>query len=727
MSKRVTRGWLRAGIVTAMGAAAIIAAVTLGAFGGHSSTQNASAAGSCPTSFCWAAVPQGGNVFTAGSWFDVYMQLNDSDGTQWGGYAMELQYPGFVQVNSTLDGNSATPPNAPGTCTNAAGNWGAPQNSPTVQTGCAFQTNTVGGTTEVINFTCIGTGTGVLHMETLAEDSASGTQVFDVNAVPLPLTTTDATITCSLPITKSHTGGASIPATASSSTTYTINVGNASAFSSGGHTVTDNVPAPLVVTGVTSTNGALDGCSFTGNAVTCSTLTANAGGGNNVQITASIPLSAAGTNNVCNKANLDGVLDSNNDCFNIPGASLSVTKTADQASVQAGDPISWTIVVTSNGPSTAAGVTVNDTPTDGWTATDPTSYNLGDLASGATQTIVIHGNVNDPNPSDSTYNNSVAVASTNGASASASAQTSCLSKNVRMVKSTDCNNAPLNSGENANLFLDNGGVKANGLTPLTICEWALNVGGDPQGVGAFEFDVSYDNRVFDIAVAGTPWLYSTGRVADATNSTDPAVGCAATVITENDVRFGCVSKNPQPLNGANGNCLGPDDTTPVSGAVCGPKNDAPIATITLTPKADLLSRITPGNDNGVIRSILDSGCEFADIWGHPLETAGNGGVLPGIAPGGQVIDCSNVTVTVRILEGDMNTDCTVDVTDDQMEAAHYAATFGSLLYDPWYDLEPALKDGDVDIKDLQKVFGRNGSTCASPVPPQNALPQPGDP
>ena len=92
-----------------------------------------------------------------------------------------------------------------------------------------------------------------------------------------------------------------------------------------------------------------------------------------------------------------------------------------------------------------------------------------------------------------------------------------------------------------------------------------------------------------------------------------------------------------------------------------------------------------------------------------------------------VLNSSNGTVTVRILEGDMNTDCTVDVTDDQMEAAHYAATFGSLLYDPWYDLEPALKDGDVDVKDLQKVFGRNGSTCAAPVPPQDPLPAPGDP
>ena len=72
----------------------------------------------------------------------------------------------------------------------------------------------------------------------------------------------------------------------------------------------------------------------------------------------------------------------------------------------------------------------------------------------------------------------------------------------------------------------------------------------------------------------------------------------------------------------------------------------------------------------------------------------------------------------------MNLDCTVDVLDDQIEASHYGAFFGNLSYEPWYDLEPATKDFDVDVKELQKVFGRNGSTCANPVPPQAPLETP---
>jgi uncharacterized repeat protein (TIGR01451 family) len=619
----------------------------------------------------------------------------------------------------------------------------------TLYDGCArisgTQSNT--GVTDVWQLDCLAPGSTVLHLQTDAEAGALGTDFGGTANGEMSATTHDATVNCVLGVNK--TDNVSGVATAGGQVTYSITVDNPLGNPGDSFTgvIVDTIPTNGTATFSYASDSLGNSCDAvsTPGVVTCITNFVNPS--TTVQITFDVPLSAAGQNAICDTAttyNLSseqtGALSQ--DCVNVAPAVLTASKSAGATSYQAGDPITWTVTVNSTGASPAGGVVVTDTAADGFDITTVTNsanctqgavsagsatWNCGNLSStDGAQVLTVNGTVHDPNPADNSCNNSVAVTSTNGASANASAQTQCLSKNVRMVKSTDCDNAPQNSGENANLFLDNGGNKANPLASLTICEWALNVGGDPQGVGAFEFDVSYDNRVFDIAVAGSPWLYATGRVADATNSTDPAAGCAATVITENDVRFGCVSKNPQPLAGP-ATCLGPDVVSPVTGAVCGNKADGVIATITVTPKADLLSRITPGNDNGVIRTLVDSGCEYADIWGHPLETAGNGATLPGIQPGGQVTDCSNLTVTVRILEGDMNTDCTVDVTDDQMEAAHYAATFGSLLYDPWYDLEPALKDGDVDIKDLQKVFGRNGSDCASPVPPQPAQPQPGDP
>jgi hypothetical protein len=267
--------------------------------------------------------------------------------------------------------------------------------------------------------------------------------------------------------------------------------------------------------------------------------------------------------------------------------------------------------------------------------------------------------------------------------------------------------------------------QAKGQGSIVLDENVVNVLGDAKGVGAFEFQVKFDHKIFDITVCegdqpavngvcpdgnpvGSPdhWLYSTGRI--------PGIGdCSMTIITENDIRFACVSKNPNP-----------PAMTP------GPVTDGTIATLTVKPDADMYFRLTPGQNNGVVRTLLDENCELANVLGDPLNTGVPAAIcgdppdpdcpyhilVPGVNPGGDLAVCGDATLTVRILEGDLNTDCQVDVVDDQAIAFRYGAFFGNLLYDPWFDLEPALKDFDIDIKDLQKVFGRNGSTCENPIP-----------
>ncbi len=54
----------------------------------------------------------------------------------------------------------------------------------------------------------------------------------------------------------------------------------------------------------------------------------------------------------------------------------------------------------------------------------------------------------------------------------------------------------------------------------------------------------------------------------------------------------------------------------------------------------------------------------------------------------------------------------IDVLDMQRASAHYGAPeYGP--YDPQFDIEPLFApDGDIDIKDLQKVFGRNAGICS---------------
>lgn len=62
---------------------------------------------------------------------------------------------------------------------------------------------------------------------------------------------------------------------------------------------------------------------------------------------------------------------------------------------------------------------------------------------------------------------------------------------------------------------------------------------------------------------------------------------------------------------------------------------------------------------------------------------------------------------------DFNGDHDVDVTDEQLIAYRYGAFFGHPLYNKRYDVEPGYweHDLDIDIRDLQRVFGRDGMSC----------------
>jgi hypothetical protein len=225
-------------------------------------------------------------------------------------------------------------------------------------------------------------------------------------------------------------------------------------------------------------------------------------------------------------------------------------------------------------------------------------------------------------------------------------------------------------------------------------------GEEPEGLGAFEFQLKFDHKIFDIEIeAADPNEDNNGdTVVDELDdwANGRITNCSMTIITENDIRFGCVTVGDSPLGHAQ-----------VSGILG--------ASITVSPEADLIFRLRPGKDNGVVRRLLDENCEIADIFGDIFPDT-NAGLTQ---------DCTDVDVTVRRLEGDIDADCTVGVLDAQRIAFRYGSFFGQLLFNQVYDLEPFVTgDFDIDIKDLQFVFGRDGSTCADPVPnnqdPQSA-------
>jgi hypothetical protein len=227
-------------------------------------------------------------------------------------------------------------------------------------------------------------------------------------------------------------------------------------------------------------------------------------------------------------------------------------------------------------------------------------------------------------------------------------------------------------------------------------------------LGAWEHQIRYDHKLIGFANDllpldwdgdgvdnWSPWLESTGRVAD----------CSANVLAENWILEGCTTQDG-----------------PGTGMQVGPCGSGIIEHMLIVPKySDLIYRgvFRPTKDNGVVTNIVDDNCEITDIYAEPMADTLPGGLTP---------VCGDLTITIRMLEGDVDLDCDVDAADAQAIAFRYGSSWGLQLYDQWFDLEPKYADQDIDIKDLQFIFGRNGSTCQVPIPDDQSTPvDPGQP
>jgi hypothetical protein len=201
-----------------------------------------------------------------------------------------------------------------------------------------------------------------------------------------------------------------------------------------------------------------------------------------------------------------------------------------------------------------------------------------------------------------------------------------------------------------------------------------------QQLGAFEFEVRFDPKLFCVEVRPGPAAANMQCfIDDATNA-----------VLEGIARLGCVLKGK----------TGFPDTDLKAGRH--------LADLLVRPQPELYSIIRPNQENGIVAQLLDLNCELADTQGHPIR----------------LFSCEDADLTVRYLEGDVEPNCRVDAADQQNVAFRWGAGFGSLLYNTRFDLEPSgvvKGDGDIDVKDLQFVLGRFGSTCEHPHPPQLPL------
>jgi len=315
-------------------------------------------------------------------------------------------------------------------------------------------------------------------------------------------------------------------------------------------------------------------------------------------------------------------------------------------------------------------------------------------------------------------------------------------KGPEMVK--DCDTSTAGIQTNCNLWLMNpkfaGGVEAGTNPPVTLPKadangcvlpdkgkgclavdvWLKSADDedDPNDadllkecLGAWEHQVRYDHKIIKFVdnlnpktidttvpadgVADVSWLESTGRVAN----------CSVNVLAENWILEGCVTTDG-----------------PAPGMQVGPCGEGIIEKMLIVPQTnDLIYRgvFRPTKDNGVVTNVVDDNCEITDIYAEPMADTLPGGLTP---------ICGDMSITVRMLEGDVDLDCDVDVADEQGIAFRYGASWGLQLYDQWFDLEPKYADQDIDIKDLQFVFGRNYSNCQAPIPDDQSTPvDPGQP
>ena len=209
---------------------------------------------------------------------------------------------------------------------------------------------------------------------------------------------------------------------------------------------------------------------------------------------------------------------------------------------------------------------------------------------------------------------------------------------------------------------------------LTISEEVFDIPTD-TGLGAFSIGFFYPKNLVQVTVEEGPFLASTGRITSC--FTDQG---------ESFMQFHCLSTGSSP----------------------GPTGSGILAYIDVRPRTGVIRSPTVGNGALAILDDQAWATDLVDVLGDPIEVSRVG----------------DAAVVIQALEGDLNLDCVVDVLDEQAISFRYYAHEGSLFYDPWYDLEPMLGDMDIDIKDLQFVFGRYGWRCEGPGPTPTPTPSP---
>ncbi|MBS1789327.1 MAG: DUF11 domain-containing protein [Acidobacteria bacterium] len=298
------------------------------------------------------------------------LSITKTDGSSTVVAGMPIAYTIVVRNNglSTVTGATVTDnvptklTNVNWTCTPSAGAaCGATSGSGSINT----TVNLLPGATATFNLqaTVISSATDTLTNTAIVASPAAAP---DPSAANNTATDVDTIVTSvDLAITKTNNASTLVPGTP---TTYTITVSNAGPSAVTGAAVADNLPATLTNASWTCTASAGSSCgSPTGTGSINTTVNLAVNGTATYTLTATVAATATGSlTNSATIAPPAGAVDTNNanntatDTDSLSSTDLVITKTNSATQITPGQPTTYTIVVTNNGPIAVTGATVTD-------------------------------------------------------------------------------------------------------------------------------------------------------------------------------------------------------------------------------------------------------------------------------------------------------------------------------------------------------------------------------
>jgi uncharacterized repeat protein (TIGR01451 family) len=269
---------------------------------------------------------------------------------------------------------------------------------------------------------------------------------------------------------------------------FTVTLTNTGAGSATGVSINDPLPGGTGVNWSIDSNTPANSCSITGAAPTqtlsCGPATVASGGSITVHVTSHTTGDSCGTyDNTASFTSTNGGTGSDTATITVNCPDVAITKTADAASVSAGDDIGFTVTLTNTGAGDATGVSISDALPGGagvdWSIDSNTPANSCSITGAApTQTlscgpatvasggsITVHVTSHTTGDSCGTYDNTASFTTTNDGTGNASASTTVDCPDVFVTKTAD--ESLVEGGDTIGFLItvgNNGPGTANGVT-----------------------------------------------------------------------------------------------------------------------------------------------------------------------------------------------------------------------------------------------------------------------